>query len=79
MHSSANTIFRAFGVNFSMRKRNTLRLWEGFEKKGNSANRTMDTIKKIRLVLQLLLANTLIHVIKKSSKYEQVQGKKSEW
>ena len=53
-----------------MRKRNALRLLEGFEKKGNSANRTMDTIKKIRLVLQFLLANTLIHVIKKSSKYE---------
>ena len=53
-----------------MRKRNTLRLLEGFEKKGDAANRTKDTIEKMRLVLQLLLTNTLIHVLRKSSKYE---------
>ena len=62
-----------------MQKRNTLRLLEGFEKKGDAANRTKDTIEKMRLVLQLLLTNTLIHVLRKSSKYEQVQGKKSGW
>ena len=48
------TIFRAFGVNLSMRKRNTLRLLEGFEKKDDAANRTKYTFEKIRLVLQLL-------------------------
>ena len=43
---------------------------EGFEKKDDAANRTRDTIEKIRLVLQLLLTNTLIHALRKSSKYE---------
>ena len=62
-----------------MRKRNSPRLLEGFEKKDDAANRTRDTIEKIRLVLQLLLTNTLIHVLRKSSKYEEVQSKKSEW
>ena len=37
-----------------MRKRNTLRLLEGFEKKDDAANRTKYTFEKIRLVLQLL-------------------------
>ena len=37
-----------------MRKRNTLRLLEGFEKKDDAANRTKDTFEKIRLVLQPL-------------------------
>ena len=45
-----------------MRKRNTLRLLEGFEKKDDAANRTKDTLEKIGLVLQLLLTNILIHV-----------------
>ena len=53
-----------------MRKRNSPRLLEGFEKKDDAANRTRDTIEKIGLVLQLLLTNTLIHVLRKSSKYE---------
>ena len=52
-----------------MPKRNTLRLLEEFEKKGDAANWTKDTIEK-RLVLQLLLTNILIHVLRKSSKYE---------
>ena len=56
------TIFREFGVNLSMRKRNTLRLLEGFENKDDAANRTKDTLEKIGLVLQLLLTNILIHV-----------------
>ena len=37
-----------------MRKKNTLRLLEGFEKKDDAANRTKDTFEKIRLVLQPL-------------------------
>ena len=53
-----------------MRKRSTLRLLEGFEKKDDAANRTKDTFEKIRVVLQLLLTNTLIHVVRKSSKYQ---------
>ena len=53
-----------------MRKRNTLQLLEGFEKKDDAANRTKYTFEKIRLVLQLSLANTLIHVLRKSFKYE---------
>ena len=52
-----------------MRKRNTLLLLGEFEKKDDTANRTKDTFEKIRLVLQLLLINTLIHVLRKSSKY----------
>ena len=40
-----------------MRKRSTLRILEGFEKKDDTANRTKDTFEKIRLVLQLLLTN----------------------
>ena len=62
-----------------MRKRNTLRLLEGFEKKSDAANRTKDTFEAIRLVLQFLLANILMHVLSKSSKYVSVQGKKSDW
>ena len=38
-----------------MRKRNALRLLEGFENK-------FDTLEKIRLVLQLLLTKILVHV-----------------
>ena len=53
-----------------MRKRNSPRLLERFEKKDDAANRTRDTIEKIGLVLQLLLTNTLIHVLRKSFKYE---------
>ena len=45
-----------------MRKRNTLRLLEGFENKDDAANWTKDTLEKIRLVLQLLLTNILVHV-----------------
>ena len=48
-----------------MWKRNILRLLEGFEKKDDAANRTKDTFEKIRLVLQLLLTNTLIHILTK--------------
>ena len=48
-----------------MQKRNKLRLLEGFEKKDDDANRTKDTFEKIRLVLQLLLTNTLIDVLRK--------------
>ena len=40
-----------------MRKRSTLRILEGFEKKDDTTNRTKDTFEKIRLVLQLLLTN----------------------
>ena len=53
-----------------MRKRNALRLFEEFEKKDDAANRTKDRIEKIRLVLQLFLINTLIHVLRKSDKNE---------
>ena len=53
-----------------MRKRNALRLLEEFEKKDNAANLTKDRIEKIRLVLQLLLTNTLIHVLRKLGKNE---------
>ena len=35
-----------------MRKRNTQRLLEGFEKKDDVANRTKDTLEKVGLVLQ---------------------------
>ena len=59
-------------MNLSMRKRNTERLLDGFEKKHDAANRTKDTFEKIRLVLQLLLTNMLIHVLRKSPKYESV-------
>ena len=45
-----------------MRKRNTQRLLEGFEKKDDVANRTKDTLEKVGLVLQLLLTKILIHV-----------------
>ena len=45
-----------------MRKRNTQRLLEGFEKKDDAANRTKDTLEKVGLVLQLLLTKILIHV-----------------
>ena len=45
-----------------MRKRNTLRLLEGFEKKDDAANRTKGTLEKIGLVLHFLLTNILIHV-----------------
>ena len=58
------TIFRAFVVNLSMRKRNALGLLERVEKKDDSANRTKDTFEKLRLVLKLLLRDTLIHVLR---------------
>ena len=58
------TIFRAFVVNLSMRKRNALGLLERVEKKDDSANRTKDTFEKLRVVLKLLLRNTLIHVLR---------------
>ena len=45
-----------------MRKINTLRVLEGFEKKDDVTNRTKDTLEKIGLVLQLLLTNILINV-----------------
>ena len=45
-----------------MRKRDTLQLLEGFEEKDDAANWTKYTFEKIGLVLQLLLANILIHV-----------------
>ena len=47
-----------------MRKRNVLGLLERVEKKDDSANRTKDTFEKLRLVLKLLLRNTLIHVLR---------------
>ena len=62
-----------------MQKRNTLRVLEGFEKKDDAANRIKDRFEKIRLVLQFLLTNILMHVLRKSSKYVSAQGKKSEW
>ena len=43
---------------------------EGFEKNDHAANQTKDTFVKIRLVLPLLLTNTLVHVLRKSSNYK---------
>ena len=54
-----------------MQNRNTLQLLEEFEKKDHAANRIKVTFETLlRLVLQLLLTNTLIYVLRKLSKYE---------
>lgn len=47
-----------------MQKRNTLLVWEGFEKKGDAPNQTKDTFGKTQLV-QLFLTNFLIHLLTK--------------
>ena len=55
-----------------MRKRNTLRILDGFEKKDCAVDQTKDTFEKIQLVLQLLLTNILIYVLRKLSEYDRI-------